>query len=177
MNSYGLERVISPKQVFPASAWELDNSAELKEGEMRIRLTRVHVESTSFKQICQEAANDEDLIKEKIKDIVIRRGKLHNPITDTGGLFYGVVEAIDSKYDNQKGLKVGDEVICNSSLAGVPLFINSITSIDKTYPQFEADGYAICIPGVPVIKKPENMPIDLLLFVFNESGTIYKVSW
>ncbi|MDO4868701.1 MAG: sigma 54-interacting transcriptional regulator [Bacillota bacterium] len=175
MNSYGLDRVISPKQVFPASAWELDNSSELKPGEMRIGLRRVHVESTSFRQICQEAANDEDLIKEKIKDIVIRRGKLHNPITDTGGLFYGFIEEIDSRYENEKGLKVGDEVICNASLAGVPLFINSITSIDKTYPQFEADGYAIALPGVPIIKKPEGMPMDLLLFTFNESGTIYKV--
>ncbi len=175
MNYYGLDRVIAPKQVFPASAWELDNSSELKPGEMRVGLRKVHVEGTSFKQICQEAANDEDLIKEKIKDIVIRRGKLHNPVTDTGGLFYGVVEEISKDYDNAKGLKVGDEVICNSSLAGVPLYINSITSIDENYPQFEADGYAICLPGVPVVKKPEGMPIELLMFVLNESGTIYKV--
>ena len=175
MNSYGLDRVIAPKQVFPASAWELDNSSELKSGEMRISLRRIHVESTSFRQICQEAANDEELIGEKIKDIVIRRGKLHNPVTDTGGLFYGIIEEIDKDYNNVKGLKVGDEVICNASLAGVPLYINSITSIDKTYPQFEAEGYAICLPGVPVIKKPDDMPIGLLLFVLNESGTIYKV--
>lgn len=175
MNSYGLERVIAPKQVFPASAWELDNSSALKSGEIRVGLRKVHVEGTSFKQICQEAANDEDLIKEKIKDIVIRRGKLHNPVTDTGGLFYGVIEEIARDYDNSKGLKVGDEVICNSSLAGVPLYINSITSIDENYPQFDAEGYAICLPGVPVIKKPDNMPIDLLMFVLNESGTIYKV--
>lgn len=175
MNTYGIDRVITPKQVFPASAWELDNSSALKEGEMRISLRKVHVENTSFRQILQEAANDEDLIKEKIKDIVIRRGKLHNPITDTGGLFYGVIEEIDGKYRNDKGLKVGDEVIINSSLAGVPLYIDSITSIDKTFPQFDAEGYAICLPGVPVIKRPKDLPIELLMFVLNESGTIYKV--
>ena len=170
MNTYGIDRVISPKQVFPASAWELDNSSALKEGEMRISLRKVHVENTSFRQILQEAANDEDLIKEKIKDIVIRRGKLHNPITDTGGLFYGVIEEIDGKFRNDKGLKVGDEVIINSSLAGVPLYIDSITSIDKTFPQFDAEGYAICLPGVPVIKRPKDMPIELLMFVLNEIG-------
>ena len=53
------------------------------------------MEGTSFRQICQEAGNDEERIKEKIKDIVIRRGKLHNPVTDTGGLFCGVIEEID----------------------------------------------------------------------------------
>ncbi len=175
MNRYGLERVISPKQVFPASAWELDNSSTLKEGEMRVSLRKVHVENTSFRQILQESANDEDLIKEKIKDIVIRRGKLHNPVTDTGGLFYGVIEEIDGRYRNEKNLKVGDEVIINSSLTGVPLYIDSITSIDKTFSQFDAEGYAICLPGVPVIKRPRELPIELLLFVLNESGTIYKV--
>ena len=119
MNSYGLERVIAPKQVFPASAWELDNSSALKSGEIRVGLRKVHVEGTSFKQICQEAANDEDLIREKIKDIVIRRGKLHNPVTDTGGLFYGVIEEIarDTERDNymsaEEALKYGliDKII------------------------------------------------------------------
>lgn len=176
MNAYGLERVITPQQVFPASAWELDNSRKLKNGEMRVALRRIHVEGTSFRQICQESANDEAAIKEKIKDIVIKRGKLHNPVTDTGGLFYGVVEEIDENYRNDKGLKVGDEVICNTSLAGIPLYIDNITGIDPFYSQFDAEGYAIALPGGPVIKKPEGIPIDLLLFTFNESGTIYTVS-
>lgn len=176
MNTYGLDRVIAPQQVFPASAWELDNSRQLKSGEMRVSLRRVHVEGTGFKQICQEAANDEEKIKEKIKDIVIKRGKLHNPVTDTGGLFYGVIDEIDRAFSNEKGLKAGDEVICNTSTSGVPMYIDHITAIDPFYSQFEADGYAISLPGVPVIKKPEDIPIDLLLFTFNESGTIYTVS-
>ncbi|MDO4175898.1 MAG: sigma-54 dependent transcriptional regulator [Bacillota bacterium] len=176
MNTYGLDRVITPQQVFPASAWELDNSRKLKSGEMRVNLRRVHVEGTSFKQICQESANDEETIKEKIKDIVIKRGKLHNPVTDTGGLFYGVIDEIDRAFANEKGLKVGDEVICNTSTSGIPMYIDHITEIDPFYSQFEADGYAISLPGGPVIKKPEDIPMDLLLFTVNESGTIYTVS-
>lgn len=176
MNTYGLARVVTPRQVFPASAWELDNSRQLKNGEICIGLRRVHVETTSFKQICQEAAYDEERIREKIKDIVIRRGKLHNPVTDTGGLLCGVVEEIDDNFKNDKGLKVGDEVVCNTSMSGIPLYIDNITGIDETYPQFDAEGYAISLPGVPVIKKPKDLPVDLLLFTFNESGTVYNVS-
>ena len=176
MNKYGLERSLTPKWSFAPSAWELDNSHQLKPGEMRIALDRVHVEGTSFRQICQEAGNDEARIKEKIKDITIRRGKLHNPVTDTGGLFCGVIEEIDDRYDNVKGFKPGDKVICNTSLAGIPMYIDSVKSIDKVYPQFEAEGYAIALPGTPVIKRPEDLPIDLLLYTFNESGTIYTVS-
>ena len=57
-------------------------------------IKRIHIEGTSFKQICLEANNNEQRIKQKIMDIVIRRGKLHNPVTDTGGLFYGIVSEI-----------------------------------------------------------------------------------
>ncbi|MDO4545778.1 MAG: sigma 54-interacting transcriptional regulator [Bacillota bacterium] len=176
ISNYGLDRVVLPPDVFPASAWQLDNSRALRGGEMRISIKRIHLEGTSFRQICQEANNDEALIKEKIQDIVIRRGKMHNPVTDTGGLLFGVVEEIDPEYDNVKGFKVGDEVICNTSLAGTPLYIDSINKIDMIFTQLEAEGYAIMLPGVPVIKRPKNLPIDLLLFAFNESGTIYTVS-
>ncbi len=176
MNTFGLDRSLTPRHTFTPLAWELDNSSQLKSGEVRIALDKVHVEGTSFRQICQEAGNDEEQIKEKIKDIVIRRGKLHNPVTDTGGLFCGVIEEIDGDYPNTKGLKPGDEVICNSSLAGIPMYIDRITSIDKVYPQFDAEGYAISLPGMPIVRRPEDIPIDLLLFTLNESGTIYKVS-
>ena len=119
MNTFGIDRSLTPRRTFTPLAWELDNSSQLKSGEVRIALGKVHVEGTSFRQICQEAGNDEEQIKEKIKDIVIRRGKLHNPVTDTGGLFCGVIEEIDGDYPNTKGLQPGDEVICNSSLAGM----------------------------------------------------------
>ena len=176
MNSYGLERSLTPRWTLAPSAWELDNSRELKAGEIRIALERVHVEGTSFRQICQEAGNDEERIKEKINDIVIRRGKLHNPITDTGGLLCGVIEEIDRSYENTRGFKPGDRVICNASLAGLPMYIDRITNIDKVYSQFDAEGYAISLPSMPVIKRPDDIPVDLLLFAFNESGTIYTVS-
>ncbi|MDO4484979.1 MAG: sigma 54-interacting transcriptional regulator [Bacillota bacterium] len=175
-NKYGLTRVISPPQVFPASAWQLDNSRALRSGELRISIRRIHIEGTSFRQICQEANYDEEIIKEKIKDIVIKRGKMHNPVTDTGGLLYGVIDEIAPDYNNVKGFEPGEEVICNTSLAGMPLYIDRINKVDKMYTQVEAEGYAIVLPGTPVIRKPANLPIDLLLFTFNESGTLYNVS-
>lgn len=175
-NAYGLERVIAPANVFPASAWQLDNSRMLKNGEMRVGVKKIHIEGTGFRQICQEANNDEEVIKEKINDIVIRRGKLHNPVTDTGGLLYGIVEEIAPDYDNNKGFKVGDEVILNASLAGTPLYIDKIISIDRMYTQIDVEGYAIILPGFPVVKRPAELPVDLLMFIFNESGTLYTIS-
>ena len=174
--NYGMDRVIEPKQVLPTSAWKVDNNRELAPWEMRISINRIHVEGTSFRQICMEANNNEDIIKEKIIDIVIKRGKLHNPVTDTGGLLYGAVEEIGGEYLNLKKLAVGEEVLCNASLATIPIYISRITKIDAAYTQIEVEGYAILTNQIPVVRKPEGVPLDLLLFTFNESGTIYRVS-
>lgn len=176
MENYGVNRVLEPKFVLPTSAWKLDNGREIAPEEMRIATKRLHIETTSFKQICLEANNHDEQIKEKILDIVLKRGKLHNPVTDTGGLLYGIVDEIGESYSNVKGLEVGDEILCNTSLAGVPLYINRIISIDKAYTQVEIEGYAIVFDRIPVVRKPEGVPLNLLLFTFNESGTLYRVN-
>lgn len=82
------------------------------------------------------------------------------------------MEEIGSEYHNKKGLKPGDEVICNASLAAIPLYISRITKIDMAYSQIEAEGYAILFDEFPVVKPPKDVPIDLLLFAYDESGTL-----
>ena len=176
MNTYGMNRVIEPKQVLPTSAWRLDNKKDISEKEMRISICRIHIESTSFRQICLEANNDEDIIKEKIIDIVKRRGKLHNPVTDTGGLIYGVIEEIGSEYKNSKNLVVGEKVFLNASITTIPTKISKINKIDFVYNQIDVEGYAIVSFKIPVVRKPEGVPINLLMYTFDESGTIFRSS-
>ena len=175
-NNYGINRVLEPKHVLPTSAWQLDNNHNIFPDEIRIDIRRIHIEGTSFKEICLEANDNDQKIKQKIMDIVIRRGKLHNPVTDTGGMLYGVVSEIGSEHENLKGFKVGDEVICNASLTSLPLYIDKITSIDKSFGQIEAEGYCILPNDVPIIRRPQGLPLKLLMFTFNESGTIYRIS-
>lgn len=176
VQEYGVNRVLEPQYVLPTSAWKLDNSRSISNNEMRVNLKTVHIEGTSFKQICIEANNNEDKIKQKIIDIVIKRGKLHNPVTDTGGLFCGTVSEIGKNFDNPKELKVGEDVVYNASLASIPIHINKILNVNMAYGQVEVEGYAIMYSGVPLVRKPEGLPIDLLLFTFNESGTLYRIS-
>ncbi len=176
IRTYGTERVLEPKHVLPTSAWKLDNSRYLYPGELRLDVKRIHIEGTSFKEFCLEGGDNDQKIKEKIMDIVIHRGKLHNPVTDTGGLLYGVVSEIGLEYPNAKNLKVGDEVICNASLASVPLDLQEITFIDRAYGQIEVEGHAIIAAEMPVLKKPEDLPLKLLMYTLDESGTIYRIS-
>ena len=53
-NNYGLERVLEPKYVLPTSAWKLDNSRNIYPNEMLLSIKRIHLEGTSFKQICTQ---------------------------------------------------------------------------------------------------------------------------
>ena len=173
--TYGLKRVAEPQYVLPTSAWKLDNSRNLYQDELRISIRRIHMEGTSFKQICTESNYNEEKIKQKIIDIIIRRGKLHNPVTDTGGLVLGTIEEIGSAFDNPQGLKVGDTVICNASLASVPMYIANIATIDHVFNQLDAEGYAILHDRVPIVKVEEDTPVNLLLFMLDESGTLYRL--
>lgn len=174
--TYGLKRVAEPQYVLPTSAWKLDNSRNIYPNELRISIRRIHLEGTSFKQICTESNYNEEKIKQKIIDIIIRRGKLHNPVTDTGGLAFGTVEEIGEEFYNPQNLKVGDTIICNASLASVPIQIENILAIDHVFNQIDASGYAILHDHVPIIKIEEDMPVNLLLYTLDESGTLYRLS-
>lgn len=176
MSNYGTNRVLEPKFVIPTSAWRLDNSRSIRPDEIRISTDLIHLEGTSFKQICTEANNDPSEIRREIIDTVIRRGKLHNPVTDTGGVLYGTVEAIGDEYENKEGLCIGDKVIVNASLTSFPMHLEEIGDIDWIFNQLTVKGYAIIHSDIPLIKAGDDVPVKPLLFALDESGTLYKLS-
>ena len=176
MSNYGTNRVLEPKFVIPTSAWRLDNSRNVRPDELRVSADIIHLEGTSFKQICTEANNDPAEIRREIVDTVIRRGKLHNPVTDTGGVLYGTVEAMGDEYENRAGLKIGDKIIINASLTSFPMYLENIGEIDWVFNQVKAKGYAIVHSDIPVIKVSGEVPVRQILFALDESGTLYKLS-
>ena len=99
MKNFGLERVVEPADSLPVTAWKLDNSPELRRGEIRIRLSSIVFERENFFQLCSICENDDDKIRERIIKIVNERGKLHNPYTESSALFVGTVEEMDIEKD------------------------------------------------------------------------------
>ena len=51
-DNFGLSRVIDPKGAIPVTAWKIDNSKEINEREIRINVKTIHIEKSSFNQIC-----------------------------------------------------------------------------------------------------------------------------
>ena len=176
MSNYGTNRVLEPKFVITTSAWRMDNSRNIRPDELRMSADLIHLEGTSFKQICTEASNDPNEIRREIIDTVIRRGKLHNPVTDTGGVLCGTVEAIGDEYENKAGLSIGDKIIVNASLTSFPMHLESIGEIDRVFNQVEAKGYAIIHSDIPVIRVADDVPVKQMLFALDESGTLLKLS-
>jgi len=167
---YGNQRCLEPKHSFPNAAWKLDNTMEIYEKELLIDVSILNLDGNSFKQIYVECEGDLDKISKKIMEIVETRGKLHNPITGTGGILYGKIIKMGDNYSNIKNLAVGDNIISLTSLALTPLKIDKILNIDINAGQIEIEGKAILFANSPLIKAPSNLPLKLLLAVLDEAG-------
>ena len=87
MKNFGLHRVLEPAGSLPVTAWKLDNSPELHDGEIKIGLHSLVFERENFYQLCSICEYDDDAIRERICKIISERGKLHNPYTGSSALF------------------------------------------------------------------------------------------
>jgi len=172
---YGIDRVLGVKDVLPVLAWKLDNKKDIDQNELLLKVNTIHLEAANFKQVCNEAMNDPERIKDKLINMVSSRGKLHNPYTDTGGLIAGTVERIGSKYVNKKNISVGDEVVVLISTSMIPLNINKILSIDFVFGHISVEGYCILFNNSGIIKKPAKLQLDLIMSAFEESSSIYHI--
>ncbi len=173
--NYGLERVMEPQGLTPATAWKLDNSRTLRQGEARISLERIHLEWDSFQQICSSCGFDENRIRAKILDLVERRGKLHNPFTDTGGVLMGTVEEICAKETIAGSVAAGERIYSLTSLCSVPLYIEEIEEIDFNYGQIVCSGYAILFEASPVRRLEEDLSPSYTLAAIDEAGSLFGV--
>lgn len=168
---YGIHRVLEPKYILPQPAWKLDNVMEVQDNEVLIQVKTININSSSFRQICTEYDNDIDKIKDIVLQIVELRGKLHNPITNTGGILFGQVKKIGTSYENLSGIKEGDFVIPLVSLSMIPLKINKINHIDIKSSQLQVDGEAILFPCYPLVKINNEIKVEHLLTLMDEAGS------
>jgi len=177
MKGFGLDRVVEPKGSIPVTAWKLDNSPALKSKEMKISINLIDFERGGFNQICSICDYDVNRIKERIMKIVNERGKIHNPYTGSSGLFCGVIEDIAPDFELHD-LNVGDEVVCMTPLAGLPVYIESIDEVDFAYGQIKCKGYAICFESVKLYKhdRIKGEYSKYLMLTLEEEGSLCNLA-
>lgn len=172
--NFGSDRVIGPKGSVPTTAWNLYNSSEISDDEMLIRVDTVKLEESNFRQLCNECGYNKVRISTKIKDIVQKRGKLHNPVTNSGGLCSGRIIRKGSKYDPESSFKEGSRVLCATSLTSLPMCIESVEDIDFNYSLIKIKGYVIVFGATTVFQLPDDLDVHRALAAMDEMGAMKK---
>jgi len=85
----GSHRVIEPKGALPQTAWKLDNTPIAFENEILCDVEALIIDSASFRQISEACGGDASRIADSISATVTERGKQHNAVTGSGGMFVG----------------------------------------------------------------------------------------
>lgn len=165
----GLHRVVEPQGVLPQAAWRLDADPQLWPDELRVRVERLNLDAASFRQLSEAHPGDPDGVRREVVEIVATRGKMHNPVTGSGGMLVGVVDEVGP--DSRLGLEVGDRVATLVSLTLTPLMISDeLARWDGRSEQVPTDGHAILFGRSVAARLPDDVPAELALAVLDVCG-------
>jgi L-erythro-3,5-diaminohexanoate dehydrogenase len=165
----GLSRVLEPAGVLPQAAWRLDASPEIAPDEVLIRVERLNLDAASFRQLAGKHGGDGDAIRSEVLEIVGTRGKMHNPVTGSGGMLIGTVEGVGPQ--SPLGLEPGDRVATLVSLTLTPLSItDGLRDWDGRSEQVPARGTAVLFARSVVGVLPDDLAPELALAVYDVCG-------
>ncbi|MFI0373951.1 zinc-binding dehydrogenase [Actinomadura sp. 1N219] len=165
----GLHRVLEPAGVLPQAALRLDPDPRIRPDEVRIAVERLNLDAASYRQLRTAHRGDPDAIRADVLRIVRERGKMHNPVTGSGGMLVGVVD--EAGPGSPLGLKPGDRVATLVSLTLTPLSIaDGLARWDGLSEQVPAEGHAILFARSIAAVLPGDMPVPLALAVMDVCG-------
>ncbi|MFO1520245.1 MAG: L-erythro-3,5-diaminohexanoate dehydrogenase [bacterium] len=167
---YGTHRVLQSKGDLPQGAERLDPSLPIFSNEILIEVDRLNVDSTSFKQLWEVSLHDTELLKKRVMEIVRERGKLHNPITQSGGMLIGSVKEVGAEYRGTLQFQKGDRVATLVSLTLTPLHLEKILEVDSSTGQLKAQGHAILFETGIASRLPLDLPEPIALAVLDVCG-------
>jgi L-erythro-3,5-diaminohexanoate dehydrogenase len=168
-HALGVHRVLDPPGVLPQAARRLDASPEIAPDEVRIAVERLNLDAASFRQLTEACGGDGAAVREQVLGIVAERGKMQNPVTGSGGMLIGVVEAAGP--ESPLGLHVGQRVATLVSLTLTPLRItDGLARWDGRSEQVLADGTAILFARSIAAVLPDDLPDAVSLAVLDVCG-------
>ncbi len=165
----GLHRVLSPAGVLPQAARELDVRRELWPDEVRVRVSRLNLDAASFRQLVTKHEGNGAAVRAEVLDIICTRGKMHNPVTGSGGMLVGTVEEVGP--ESPLGLRVGDQIATLVSLTLTPLVVtDGLAGWNGLSEQVPCEGYAVLFARSVAAALPPDLPTPLVLAVMDVCG-------
>ena len=132
---------------------------------------RINLDAASYHQIREEQGGDPERMRERVAAIVRERGKLHNPVTGSGGMLIGTVREAPGRAD----LAAGDRIATLVSLTLTPLVLDDLAGWDGASEQIPARGHAILFATAAYAKLPPDLPDRLSLAVLDVAGAPAQV--
>ncbi|GAA2265512.1 L-erythro-3,5-diaminohexanoate dehydrogenase [Glycomyces scopariae] len=165
----GSHRVVSPAGALPQAAVRLDPDPEIRDDEVRVSVERLNLDAASFRQLRTKHGGDGAAIRAEVLAIIAARGKMQNPVTGSGGMLIGTVDAVGPR--SPLGLKSGQKIATLVSLTLTPLLItDGLERWDGESEQVPAAGTAILFGRSIAAPLPDDMPEALALAVFDVCG-------
>lgn len=166
----GFQRVRVPETSSPYDAWTLDAREPLDSSEIRLKVERLNLDATSFRDLWERNSGDADKLGAEVLAIVAERGKMHNPRTGSGGVMQGRISELGTQRLGEADL--GEPVVTLVTNTIVPLSLRAVTAVDPLTHQLEVDGEAILSPAARFARIPSDLPEALALSVFDVCGVV-----
>jgi len=170
MDPYGLRRVVSPAGVLPQGAEVLDPRLPLGDDELAITVESLNVDAASFRQLEAATGGDPGRIGEEILRIVKARGKMHNPVTGSGGVLVGRVRQVGQAHPAASRLHGGERIVTLVSLSLTPLRLLRILAVRPEVERVDCEGEAILFATGLWARLPEDLPEAVALAVLDVCG-------
>lgn len=167
---FGAHRVIAPPGALPQCAWKLDNTPAAFANEILCDVDVLNLDSASFAQIRDCCSGDAQKIADHISATVRERGKQHNAVTGSGGMFVGRVREIGAELQPKVDLRKGDAIASLVSLTLTPLYLEAVTGVEVASGHVRVRGNAILFESAAWAKLPADIDAGVALAVLDVAG-------
>ncbi|MHB9143971.1 MAG: L-erythro-3,5-diaminohexanoate dehydrogenase [Symbiobacteriia bacterium] len=187
----GIHRSLEPLGSLPQPAWRVDSGPACGPDEIVIDVHRLNIDAASFTQMVAAArerlgwgprqplepalepaqrAELEAAVATAISQTVEQRGKMHNPVTGSGGMLTGTVLEVGPELAGQVDLRPGDRIATLVSLSLTPLHLERILAVHLDTDQVDVRGQAVLFASGLYARLPDDLPENLALAVLDVAG-------
>ncbi len=172
IEALGTARVLEPPGALPQAALRLDTTLPLQPYEIELDADTLCIDSTSFRQLAESNGSDPAKMRDAILGIVAQRGKMHNPVTGSGGILTGIVRAVGETYPDPP--PVGTRIVSLASLTLTPLRLDTAGPLDPDNPHVPVTGTAYLPSAVPWIEYPDQLSLEAALAALDVCNAAFQ---